>query len=61
VISSDLGQPFNPPVEDGLAIAADRLLADGFGEAEVRTMVVHNSRWLVGAEPLADAPGRETA
>ncbi|OEV03250.1 DUF6282 family protein [Streptomyces nanshensis] len=56
VISSDLGQPFNPPVEDGLAICADRLLAEGFEESDVRTMTVHNSRWLVGAEPLADAP-----
>ncbi|WP_181766537.1 DUF6282 family protein [Streptomyces albidus (ex Kaewkla and Franco 2022)] len=56
VISSDLGQPFNPPVEDGLALCADRLLAEGFGEEEVRTMTVHNSRWLVGAEPLPGAP-----
>ncbi|WP_069814255.1 DUF6282 family protein [Streptomyces sp. TP-A0874] len=56
VVSSDLGQPFNPPVEDGLALCADRLLENGFSETEVRTMTVHNSRWLVGAEPLADAP-----
>ncbi|ASR35875.1 cytosolic protein [Prauserella marina] len=61
VVSSDLGQPFNPPVEDGLALAADRLLAGGFTDDEVRTMIVHNSRWLVGAEALADAPKRETA
>jgi hypothetical protein len=52
VISSDLGQPFNPPVEDGLALAADRLLDAGFTEDEVRLMTVHNSRWLVGADPL---------
>lgn len=57
VISSDLGQPANPPVEDGLALAADRLLAHGFTDDEVRVMTVHNSRWLVGAEPMADAPG----
>jgi hypothetical protein len=56
VISSDLGQPFNPPVEDGLALAADRLLAAGFTDDEVRLMTVHNSRLLVGAEPLPDAP-----
>lgn len=61
VISSDLGQPFNPPVEDGLALCADRLLAAGFDEAEVRTMTVHNSRWLVGAEPLPDAPAHRKA
>ena len=56
VISSDLGQPFNPPVEDGLAIAADILLDNGFKEHEVRLMAVHNSRWLAGAEALSDAP-----
>ncbi|NKQ53444.1 cytosolic protein [Amycolatopsis sp. K13G38] len=55
VISSDLGQPFNPPVEDGLALAADRLLAAGFSDEEVRLMTVHNTRRLVGAEALADA------
>jgi hypothetical protein len=57
VVSSDLGQPFNPPVEDGLALAADRLLDAGFTDDEVRLMTVHNSRWLVGADPLPDAPG----
>lgn len=56
VVSSDLGQPFNPPVEDGLALAADRLLDAGFTDDEVRLMTVHNSRWLAGAEPLPDAP-----
>ncbi|WP_236790189.1 DUF6282 family protein [Amycolatopsis sp. GM8] len=58
VISSDLGQPFNPPVEDGLPLCADRLLDNGFTDEEVRLMIVHNSRRLVGAEPLADAPDR---
>ncbi|GAB3970499.1 DUF6282 family protein [Plantactinospora veratri] len=46
VLSSDLGQPFNPPVEDGLALFADRLLEAGFTEREVRTMAVENSRRL---------------
>ncbi|MFG1605989.1 DUF6282 family protein [Actinoplanes sp. NPDC049265] len=46
VLSSDLGQPFNPPVEDGLALLADRLLANGFTEDEVHTMSVVNSRRL---------------
>ncbi|MET0135191.1 MAG: DUF6282 family protein [Kibdelosporangium sp.] len=59
VLSSDLGQPFNPPVEDGLALCADRLLAAGFSDDEIRTMAVHNSRWLVGAQPLPDAPARD--
>ncbi len=48
MLSSDLGQPFNPPVEDGLAILADRLLSEGFTEDEVRVMAVANSRWLAG-------------
>ncbi|CAL9619472.1 hypothetical protein SUDANB121_05833 [Nocardiopsis dassonvillei] len=61
VISSDLGQPFNPPVEDGLALAADVLLQDGFTDEEVRLMTVHNSRWLAGAEALSDAPAAHLA
>jgi hypothetical protein len=50
VISSDLGQPHNPPVEDGLALMADRLLEAGFTDEEVRIMTVTNSRSAVGAE-----------
>jgi hypothetical protein len=49
VLSSDLGQPFNPPVEDGLALLADRLLGAGFTDDEIRTMAVTNTRWLMGA------------
>jgi hypothetical protein len=52
VLSSDLGQPFNPPVEDGLALMADRLIAEGFGEDEIRTMAVTNSRRVAGASSL---------
>ena len=44
LLSSDLGQITNPPVEDGLALMADRLLEAGFGEDEVRTMAVTNTR-----------------
>ena len=47
VLSSDLGQPFNPPVEDGLPLFADKLLEAGFKEDEVRVMAVDNSR-LIG-------------
>jgi hypothetical protein len=50
VLSSDLGQPFNPPVEDGLALMADHLLEAGFTEDEVRVMTVTNSRRVAGAE-----------
>src|SRR4051794_38857748 len=49
VWGSDLGQRFNPPVEDGLAIMADRFLEAGFSDEEVRTMAVDNTRRLAGA------------
>ena len=49
VWGSDLGQVFNPPVEDGLAIMADRFLEAGFSEEEIRIMAVENTRRLAGA------------
>ncbi len=49
VLSTDLGQPANPPVEDGLALMADRLLEAGFTEDDVHTMAVVNTRMLAGA------------
>ena len=49
ILSSDLGQVTNPPVEDGLALMADRLLDAGFSEGDVRTMAVVNTRELAGA------------
>jgi Family of unknown function (DUF6282) len=51
VLSTDLGQVANPPVEDGLALLADRLLEAGFTEEEVRTMAVTNTRRLAGMSP----------
>jgi Family of unknown function (DUF6282) len=48
ILSSDLGQVSNPPVEDGLPLMADRLLEAGFGEDDVRTMAVANTRRLAG-------------
>jgi hypothetical protein len=51
VLSTDLGQVFNPPVEDGMAIMVDRLLAAGFDEQEVQVMVVANTRRVAGADP----------
>ncbi len=50
VLSGDLGQIPNPPVEDGLALMADRLLGAGFSEEEVRLMAVTNTRRLAGVE-----------
>jgi hypothetical protein len=41
---------FNPPVEDGLALMADRLLDAGFSEEEIRTMAVTNTRRLAGTD-----------
>ena len=52
ILSSDLGQVKNPPVEDGLPLMAEKLLEAGFSEAEVRTMAVDNTRLLAGAEAL---------
>jgi Family of unknown function (DUF6282) len=49
VLSTDLGQPANPPVEDGLALMADRLLEAGFTEDDVHTMAVVNTRKLARA------------
>jgi hypothetical protein len=50
--ASDLGQPFNPPVEDGLALMADRFLEARFSEEDVHTMAVTNT------VSLAQAPAR---
>ena len=51
VLSTDLGQTFNPPVEDGMAIMVDRLLAAGFDDEEVHVMAVTNTRRVAGADP----------
>jgi hypothetical protein len=55
VFASDLGQRFNPPVEDGLALMADRFLEAGFDEDEVRTMAVANTRRVAGLAAVATA------
>lgn len=52
VLSTDLGQVFNPPVEDGMALMVDRLLEAGFDEQEVHEMAVVNTRRVAGAPPL---------
>lgn len=53
VLSSDLGQPFNPPVEEGLPLMADHLLDAGFTEEEVHTMAVTNTVALGSREEPA--------
>jgi uncharacterized protein DUF6282 len=44
LISSDLGNPDYPAVEDGLPLWADRLLEAGFDEDETRELLVEQSR-----------------
>jgi hypothetical protein len=51
IVTTDLGQPHNPPVEDGLALMADALHAAGFTDQEITTMIVSNSRLLAGPGP----------
>ena len=47
VISTDLGQTINPPVAEGFAMFAQRLLDGGFTADEVRTMAVTNPTRLI--------------
>jgi hypothetical protein len=47
IISTDLGQTINPPVAEGFAMFAQRLLDAGFTSDEVRTMAVTNPTRLV--------------
>ena len=47
LISTDLGQTINPPVAEGFAMFAQRLLDAGFSVDEVRTMAVTNPTRLV--------------
>ena len=47
VIATDLGQTINPPVAEGFAMFAQRLLDAGFSAAEVHTMAVTNPTRLV--------------
>ena len=51
IVTTDLGQPTNPPVEDGLALMADALQTSGFTDEEITIMIVANSRLLAGPEP----------
>lgn len=47
VISTDLGQTINPPVSDGFAMFAQKLLDAGFSVPDVRRMAVENPESLV--------------
>jgi hypothetical protein len=48
VLSTDLGQRINPPVEDGLPLMADRMLDAGFSEEDIKTVAVTNTRRMAG-------------
>jgi hypothetical protein len=47
VLSTDLGQTINPPVSEGFAMFAQKLIDAGFSMAEVRRMAVENPSALV--------------
>jgi hypothetical protein len=47
LLSSDLGQPINPPVAEGLASFAQRFLDAGFSHDDVHVMAVTNAARLV--------------
>ena len=47
LISTDLGQSINPPVAEGFAMFAQKLLDAGFSSDDVRTMAVTNPARLV--------------
>ena len=53
-LSSDLGQPFNPPVEDGIALMAEHLHDEGFSYEDIHVMAVENPRRLVARSTEAE-------
>ncbi len=48
ILSTDLGQTINPPVAEGFAMFAQRLLDAGFGAGDIHRMAVENPAALVG-------------
>ena len=48
LLSTDLGQTINPPVAEGFAMFAQRLMDAGFTAAAIRRMAVENPAALVG-------------
>jgi hypothetical protein len=48
ILSTDLGQTINPPVAEGFAMFAQKLLSGGFSVGEVRRMAVSNPEAYVG-------------
>ncbi len=54
LLSTDLGQRTNPPVEDGLPLMVDLMLDAGFSEDDVRMVAVTNTRRMAGIEEAAN-------
>jgi hypothetical protein len=55
ILATDLGQVTAPYPDEGMAMWADRLLDNGFSEADVRRMVRDNAAQLLGAQSRATA------
>lgn len=47
ILSTDLGQPINPPVAEGFAMFAGKLLEGGFSVTDIRRMAVSNPAAVV--------------
>jgi hypothetical protein len=48
VLTTDLGQSTGVFPDEGLALYGEKLLANGFSEADIRTMIVKNPASLIG-------------
>lgn len=57
ILATDLGQTFNPHVDEGLGIYVGKMLDAGFSEREVETMVRRNPEQVLG--DIREAPGSE--
>lgn len=50
ILSTDLGQKTAKYPDEGMAEFAEKLLENGFGEEDIRKMMVRNPRWLLKKE-----------
>ncbi|MSQ28399.1 MAG: cytosolic protein [Dehalococcoidia bacterium] len=55
ILATDLGQTFNPHVDEGLSIYVGKMLDAGFSEREVEGMVSRNPAQVLG--DIKEAPG----
>ncbi len=47
IVATDLGQTTNPGLQEGFEIFIEKLLDDGFSEADVKQMTQHNAQQLL--------------